>query len=154
MGSGGWWSSHPKDFWNWSHGLFTNRASFSSVAQESLGWQGWTPSPGCRSRVSWVPLAQPRPPEPRLGNALLLASAGSYSEMLEEAKMLWLPTLLKLWKTRLAFAVRRGSGEGEAHPTIRSPPMAPFLWGQGGSSRGAHSFSLAYPILILEFCLP
>lgn len=68
--------------------------------------------------------------------------------------MPWLPTLLKLWKARLAFAVRRGSGEGEAHPTICSPPMAPFLWGQGGSSRGAHSFSPAYPTLILEFCLP
>lgn len=39
MGSGGWWSSHPKDFWNWSHGLFTNGASFSSVALRRA-WAG------------------------------------------------------------------------------------------------------------------
>lgn len=148
--SGGWWPPHLKRFWNWSHHWLGNGACFSSVTlwRASTGkaghrGQGWILRPGCHSRASCiplhshVPLTQSCPPF----SSRQVQAAAQAQKMLETAKMPRLPTLLRLSKERLAFAVRRSTGEGENCPTIARHPVSCFLWGQGGSSRHAHMFS-------------
>lgn len=148
--SGGWWPSHPKPFWNWSHHWLGNGACFSSVTlwRASTGkaghrGQGWMLRPGCHSWARCIPLhshislTQLSPPL----CSWQVQAAAQAQKKLETAKMPWLPTLLRLSKERLAFAVRRSTGEGENRPTIARHPVSCFLWGQEGSSRHAHMFS-------------